>query len=550
MYQNKFFNDKITKNLFVASIFLIFFIAGNLIYTDYGFYIDEKFHRANGFYWLNYISNYFGLDSLSQISSNKLENIRGFTLPNISEWNAYGIIFDVPAAYLEIILNLDNQLSFYLLRHYLVFILFFLSSIYFYKILDNRFQNGLVSILGLILFILTPRVFGDGFWNNKDIVFLSFYTIAIYFYFKTMENQILKNILLLSFFSALSTTIRFAGIFLPISLILFLLIDKISRRNDLMLKTVLINLIFFFIFLFITWPYLWTNFTEGILSSFNLDMAWSGKVNFLGKYYMSNNLPYFYLVFWIVITTPLIHLFLFFYGIGNYVKRFLLRYFSIKNKSFHNDLWRSLNEKKDLFIFINLVFFLTFLSFLNVSLYNGWRLGYFLYIFIIYFSTYGIYLLVIKFKDKIKIFVTISFFALVFLIYRLNLYHPYQSLYFNLAVPKTIKNNVDVDYFGLSGFLFLEDLIKTEETFPIKVAANSWYPLWRMTELFSDVERKKIQVFGHDKKDKVDYLYSNRIYDVDNKFYKKYDIPKNFRKLKEFKIDNTIIYEVYKRFNK
>ena len=71
-----------------------------------------------------------------------------------------------------------------------------------------------------------------------------------------------------------------------------------------------------------------------------------------------------------------------------------------------------------------------------------------------------------------------------------------------------------------------------------------------MTELFSDVERKKIQVFGHDKKDKVDYLYSNRIYDVDNKFYKKYDIPKNFRKLKEFKIDNTIIYEVYKRFNK
>ena len=166
--------------------------------------------------------------------------------------------------------------------------------------------------MGLILFILTPRVFGDGFWNNKDIVFLSFYTIAIYFYFKTMENQILKNILLLSFFSALSTTIRFAGIFLPISLILFLLIDKISRRNDLMLKTVLINLIFFFIFLFITWPYLWTNFTEGIfLSSFNLDMAWSGKVNFLGKYYMSNNLPYFYLVFWIVITTPLIHLFLF-----------------------------------------------------------------------------------------------------------------------------------------------------------------------------------------------------------------------------------------------
>ena len=550
MHQNKFLNCKITKNLFVTSIFLIFFIAGSLIYSDYGFYIDEKFHRANGFYWLNYISNFFGFEDLSQISSNKLKNISGFTLPSISEWNAYGIIFDVPAAYLEIIFNLDNQLSYYLLRHYLVFVLFFLSSIFFYKILNNRFHNNLVSILGLILFVLTPRIFGDGFWNNKDIVFLCFYTISIFFYFKTLENQILSNILLLGIFSALSTTIRFAGIFLPISLIFFFLIDKISKRNDLMLKTIITYLIFFIFFLFITWPYLWTDFTGGILSSLNLAMAWSGKVNFLGKYYMSNNLPYFYLIFWIAITTPLAHLFLFFYGFINYFRRFLLRYFSIKNKSFHNDLWRSLNEKKDLFIFINLIFFLTLLSFFNVSLYNGWRLGYFLYIFIIYFSTYGIYLLVIKFKKKINFFVYVSSLIIIFLIYRLSLYHPYQSLYFNLAVPKIIKNNVDVDYFGLSGFLFLKKLIKNEKTFPIKISVNSWYPLWRMVELLENTEKKKIQVFSHDKKNEVDYLYSNRIYDVDNKFYKKYDIPENFRKLEEFKIDNTIIYEVYKRSEK
>ena len=550
MHQNKFLNCKITKNLFVTSIFLIFFIAGSLIYSDYGFYIDEKFHRANGFYWLNYISNFFGFEDLSQISSNKLKNISGFTLPSISEWNAYGIIFDVPAAYLEIIFNLDNQLSYYLLRHYLVFVLFFLSSIFFYKILNNRFHNNLVSILGLILFVLTPRIFGDGFWNNKDIVFLCFYTISIFFYFKTLENQILSNILLLGIFSALSTTIRFAGIFLPISLIFFFLIDKISKRNDLMLKTIITYLIFFIFFLFITWPYLWTDFTGGILSSLNLAMAWSGKVNFLGKYYMSNNLPYFYLIFWIAITTPLTHLFLFFYGFINYFRRFLLRYFSIKNKSFHNDLWRSLNEKKDLFIFINLIFFLTLLSFFNVSLYNGWRLGYFLYIFIIYFSTYGIYLLVIKFKKKINFFVYVSSLIIIFLIYRLSLYHPYQSLYFNLAVPKIIKNNVDVDYFGLSGFLFLKKLIKNEKTFPIKISVNSWYPLWRMVELLENTEKKKIQVFSHDKKNEVDYLYSNRIYDVDNKFYKKYDIPENFRKLEEFKIDNTIIYEVYKRSEK
>ena len=81
---------------------------------------------------------------------------------------------------------------------------------------------------------------------------------------------------------------------------------------------------------------------------------------------------------------------------------------------------------------------------------------------------------------------------IVFLIYRINLYHPYQSLYFNLAVPKSIKDNVDVDYFGLSGFHFLKDLIKDERNFPVNVAVNSWYPLWRMTELLSSQNKKKI----------------------------------------------------------
>jgi hypothetical protein len=279
-------------------------------------------------------------------------------------------------------------------------------------------------------------------------------------------------------------------------------------------------------------------------------MSWAGKVNFLGKYYVSSNLPYYYLIFWILISTPLVHLFLFGFGFANYVKRVTYRYFSIKTKSIHNDLWRSINEKKDFLIFINLVFFVSILSFLNINLYNSWRLGYFLNIFIIYFSTYGIYLIVIKFKKKLTLILSVSFLIIFFLIYRIILYHPYQSLYFNFVVPKSIKNNVDVDYTGLSGLHFLRDLIKDENVYPVKVAVNSWYPLWRMTELLGNEEKKKIQVFGHDEKFKVDYLYSNRIYDIDKRFYKKYDIPENFKKFKEYKIDNTIIYEVYKRSDK
>ena len=77
-----------------------------------------------------------------------------------------------------------------------------------------------------------------------------------------------------------------------------------------------------------------------------------------------------------------------------------------------------------------------------------------------------------------------------FLIYRAILYHPYQSLYFNIFVPSNVKNNVDVDYTGLSAYHFLKKLIDDEKVNkPVKVAVNSWHPLWRMLNLFSKDEK-------------------------------------------------------------
>ena len=258
--QKKIFNNKIPKNLFIISIFIIFFFIGSQIYIDYGFYIDEKFHRANGFYWLNYLANFFDLENLSQKSNIKFQAIQGFTLPKIEHWNFYGVIFDVPAAYLEIIFNLNDPKKYYQMRHFLVFFIFFICSIFFYKILFNRYKNYLVSSFGLILFILTPRIFGDSFWNNKDIVFLSLYAISIFYFFKVIDRQSLLNIFLLSLFAALSTSIRFAGIFLPLSLIFLFFIDKISKRSDVQYKTLFFHLIFYFLILFFTWPALWNNF--------------------------------------------------------------------------------------------------------------------------------------------------------------------------------------------------------------------------------------------------------------------------------------------------
>ena len=539
------------ENFFIILIFILYFFIGTQIYADYGFYIDEKFHRTNGFYWLNFISDFLGFENLKEISKAKLDQIQGFTLPEIKKWNQYGIIFDLPAAYLEIFFNLNEPVKYFQLRHFLVFSIFFSGSIYFYKILFNRFNNKLISLLGFILLILTPRIFGDAFWNNKDIIFLSFYVISIYFYFKFIDLPTYKNLILFSLFAAIATSMRIAGIFLPFSFLLFYFFDLISRKNKIGINFIFVLLTSYIFFLTISWPLLWSEWPASLFSILNLDMAFGGQVHFLGEYYRSQYLPQYYLIFWILVSTPVLHIILFLHGFINYSKRLVMRYFKIEKISFYSDLWRSRAEKKDFFIFLNLVLFICALSFLNIDLYNSWRLGYFIYIFIIYFSTYSIYLI---FRIKSEHFfkkLLILLILICFLIFRNYLYHPYQSVYFNFLVPEKIKNNLDVDYTGLSGIAFLKEIIKKEPgEYEIKIGINSWYPLWRMVELLDKKDQTRIKILYHDKRSEADYLYSNRIYDVDKRYYKKYDIPVEFEKIKEFKIDKTIIYEMYKKFKR
>ena len=48
---------------------------------------------------------------------------------------------------------------------------------------------------------------------------------------------------------------------------------------------------------------------------------------------------------------------------------------------------------------------------------------------------------------------------------------------------------------------------------------------------------------------KADYIYTNYVYKSDNKYDKRFKIPSNFEKIKDFKIDNIMIYSIYKKRN-
>ena len=61
-----------------------------------------------------------------------------------------------------------------------------------------------------------------------------------------------------------------------------------------------------------------------------------------------------------------------------------------------------------------------------------------------------------------------------------------------------------------------------------------------MTELLDEKDQDRIIILSNEDRYKSDYIYSNRISDVDKKIYKKYNVPKTSKKLKHL-VDGAII---------
>jgi len=527
--------------------FSIYFLIGFSIYKDYGFNIDETFQRRSGLYWLEYLFNFFDLEKLSLIANEKLLSSSNFTEP----WSdVYGIIFDVPAALIEIIFSLNKPIQMYEMRHFLTFFYFYIGIIFFYKTLLLRFNNKFLSLAGCFLLIFTPRIFGDSFQNNKDLVFLTFFIISTFYIFKTFENFNIKNIFLLAIFSSIATSTRLFGLIFPFTFIFIYFLSILSNKDD--LKN--INKIFIFIFLYILflllhWPYLWISPLEKLSYLLNnLQTFGPSLVYFNDVFYNTELVPFHYLPLWIFISTPVINLILFLSGLFLLSKVFILKLFSIEKSKSNYDFWNNNNEKKDFFIFITFIIFSVIGIFFATKHYNSWRIFYFLNFFIIYFAIYFLNLIFIvpKFKKYINILIVVLSITSLFNIYKIYVYHPYQSLYFNELLSNKFKNKFEIDFTGLSGIKFLREVVMSDKSNEIKIGINSWYPLWRMKELLPEIEEKRV-VFVYDDIKNADYVYSNKIFNVNVKLSDKFSLDDTFTLYKQHFVDGILIYEVHKK---
>ncbi len=78
-------------------------------------------------------------------------------------------------------------------KHSVVFLIFFISGVYFYKLINKLIKNSFFSILSTSLYLLYPYLFGHSLFNMKDIPFLSIWLVITYYFLDIIEDIYLEK---------------------------------------------------------------------------------------------------------------------------------------------------------------------------------------------------------------------------------------------------------------------------------------------------------------------------------------------------------------------
>lgn len=446
----------------IIFIFFSYFLIGLSIHKDYGINWDEQASRNYGFISGDYVLEKILPENMydkifNEITNNKFkEKIAEKKAPKLTDKNfterAYGVTFELPAALLETILNINEKNDVYKFRHLLVFLVFFVSIIFFYKLCFLITKKTLISLLFTSLLVLHPRIFANSFYNSKDLVFLSYSIISIFYGFKILNKDTFKNFFLFSFSTALAFGLKIIGIFILYSFSMIYLFKK-----NFTFKKKILNIIVFssltLIFTYILWPYLWESPIFNFISAIELftNYTWFSEIPFGGKIITSDNLPWNYIPIFFIISTPFYILVIILFGLAIYIFQIVI---FIKKREF-----RLILEN---FFILQIFLIPLFFSIINKStLYDGWRHFFFMYpilLIVVINSFNSSKFLGEKLYEKILIiFIVLGSLTQTIWNYK---NHPFQNNYFNKLFYDKPNSLFESDYWGISNKYLIDEMLK------------------------------------------------------------------------------------------
>jgi hypothetical protein len=458
---------------FIFIFFAVYLLLGLMIVSDYGLSWDERSERLHGLVVLDYFN---------ELSGGKLfdEPLSEYQLESYYNRH-YGTIFQTVAMGLEFLFGLDDPREWYLLRHYMNFLVWFIALVFFFRLLQLRFKNPAFSLIGVIFMILSPRIFADAFYNSKDSIFLAFYIISMYTLVKFLKKPAFINALYLALATALLINTRILGVIFPVISLVFIFLKAINDRNPhshshSLIKYYILPTTYYILLLLILtvllWPNLWENPVRGLVESFQKmgQFPWDEPVLYWGEFIIALDLPWHYIPSWILITTPVLYSVFFITGVGYGI---------------HNLRRSGFNDENGIDLLSMAFFFLPLLAviLMGSTLYDGWRQMFFLYGPFMLLAMTGFYELLKRCKGLNPLRVSrlarfVLFLAVAWTLgstaYFMIKYHPHQNVYFNFIAGKETTKNFEADYWGLSYRQALEYLLQYDSRDSIPVVATNF----------------------------------------------------------------------------
>ena len=212
------------KNLIYIVFISIYLIAGIYLSITNGITSDESFEQ------LNWEENLLGIKSL--LVNGNYDDFLEY------QDKYHGIAFHYisqPIQFLtyKFISNLNDVSysgSYLISKHSAVFLIFFISGIFFYLSCLKLTNNKIFSLISSFIYLLYPYLYGHAQFNGKDIPFLSVWLISIYYFLDTVEDIFYDKdikfgkIILVSFLTSFLISIRILGLVIFLQYLISLII--------------------------------------------------------------------------------------------------------------------------------------------------------------------------------------------------------------------------------------------------------------------------------------------------------------------------------------
>ena len=489
----------------VPAFFAMVLVLGLLIFRDFGFSIDENQQRDTGMVSLKHVAQ-----KISPEWVKKDPNFERYGVP-LAEYTDrdYGVAFETSVSYVERLLQIEEVRHKFWLRHLFTFLVSFGGLMAVYQLAARRFQDWRIGLLAASWLLLSPRLFAESFYNDKDLVFMALFAIATNTAVRLLRRPTAGRVCWHALACAITIDVRTMGILVPAATVALLgwraVRHEISGARVLAVLAGYGALTAALVVAF--WPYLWAAPVDNFVNAFRNMAAfrWGGVVLYQGEMVRATELPWHYAPVWIGITTPVLYLATGLLGIGLVVRELVRQRWR---------LWADENQLQDvLFLGLGLGPLLVVMV-LHSVLYDGWRQLYFVYPAFLLLAVRG-WVVVAGWRPGWRpgwrrwrrlVYGATALSALVIGGQMMAL-HPLQMLYFNVLAGPNVAERFEMDYWGLG---YQEDLayIAEHDARPlITVYSPPPAPTAMSLQMLPEDQRSRIKVV--DSPDGVDYFITN-----------------------------------------